>query len=77
MARITLVLGLVNFRRRPIYLSENDLTGKAEFHRYAIAARKNADLRAVRGAFLGRAIHSSFEAWRGQVDAILSKAGLG
>ena len=71
---ITRVLGLLNFRRRPIYLSEDDLTGKPEFRRYAIAARKIADLRTVRAAFLGRAIHSSFEAWRDQVDAILSKA---
>ena len=68
---------VVNFRRRPIYLSDNDLSGKVEFHRYAIAARKIADLLGVRAAFLGRAIHSSFEAWRDQVDTILGKAGLG
>jgi hypothetical protein len=73
VARITRVLGLVNFRRRPLYLSDEDLTAKAEFHRYAIAARKIPDLRAVRTAFLGRAIHSSFEAWREQVDGILGK----
>lgn len=75
VACLTRVLGLLNFRRRPIYLSDDDLTGKPEFHRYAIAARKIADLRTVRAAFLGRAIHSSFAAWRDQVDAILSKAG--
>jgi len=75
IARITRVLGLVNFRRRPIYLSDDELTGKPEFHRYAIAARKIADLRMVRAAFVGRAIHSSFEAWRDQVDGILAKSG--
>lgn len=75
VARITRVLGLLNFRRRPIYLSDGDLAGKIEFHRYAIATRKIADLRTVRAAFLGRAIHSSFEAWRDQVDAIMGKAG--
>ncbi|HTR27470.1 MAG TPA: hypothetical protein VMI10_26105 [Terriglobales bacterium] len=74
VARITRTLGLLNFRRRPIYLSDDELTTKPEFHRYAIAARKIADLRTVRAAFLGRAIHSSFEAWRDQVDAILAKA---
>jgi len=73
VARITRALGLLNFRRRPIYLSDDDLTAKPEFHRYAIAARKIADLRAVRASFLGRAIHSSLEAWRSQVDAILVK----
>ncbi len=75
VARITRVLGLVNFRRRPIYLSDEDLTGRAEFHRYAIAARKIADLRAVRAAFLGRAMHNAFDTWCQQVDAILGKAG--
>jgi hypothetical protein len=74
IARITRVLGMLNFRRRPIYLSDNELTGKPEFHRYAIAARKIADVRMVRTAFLGRAIHSSLDTWRGQVDAILNKA---
>ena len=34
------------------------------------------ELREVRASFLGRAIHSSHEAWQKQVEAILSKAGL-
>jgi hypothetical protein len=76
VGRITRVLGMVNFRRRPIYLSEDDLTRDVAFHRYAIAARRIPDLRLVRTAFLGRAIHSSFEAWREQVNAIVAKAGL-
>ena len=76
IGRITRVLGMVNFRRRPIYLSEDDLTRDEAFHRYAIAARRIPDLRLVRTAFLGRAIHSSFEAWREQVNAIVAKAGL-
>jgi hypothetical protein len=74
--RINRVLGMLNFRRRPIYLSDDDLSGNIAFHRYAIAARRIADLRQVRAAFLGRAIHSSFDAWQGQVKSILEKAGL-
>ena len=73
---ISRVLGMVNFRRRPIYLSETDLAQDVAFHRYAIAARRIPDLRLVRAAFLGRAVHSSFDAWREQVNAILAKAGL-
>lgn len=68
--RINRVLGMLNFRRRPIYLSDDDLTGNPTFRRYAIAARRMPELRQVRAAFLGRAIHSSFEAWQAQVDAI-------
>jgi len=74
--RINRVLGMLNFRRRPIYLSDDELAGNPIFHRYAIAARRIPDLRQVRSAFLGRAMHSSLEAWQGQVKSILSKAGL-
>ena len=74
--RINRVLGMLNFRRRPIYLSDDDLSANIAFHRYAIAARRIADLRQVRAAFLGRAIHSSFDAWQGQVKSILETAGL-
>ena len=73
--RINRVLAMLNFRRRPIYLSDNALSGNPAFHRYAIAARRISDLRTVRAAFLGRAIHSSLEAWKGQVNSILGKVG--
>lgn len=75
VARINRVLGMLNFRRRPIYLSDETLSGNPTFHRYAIAARKIAELRSVRAAFLGRAAHTSLEAWQAQVKAILGKAG--
>lgn len=51
-------------------------TGMAKYHRYAIAARRLPELRQVRASFLGRAIHSSFEAWQKQVASILAKAGV-
>lgn len=63
--RVNRVLGMLNFRRRPIYLSDDELAGNAMFHRYAIAARRIPDVRQVRAAFLGRAMHSSLEAWQG------------
>lgn len=70
------VLGMLNFRRRPIYLSDDELERDPKFHRYAIAARRIPELREVRTAFVGRAVHSSLEAWQGQVKAILAKAGV-
>ena len=73
--RLNRVLGMLNFRRRPIYLSDDDLDLNPKYHRYAIAARQIPELRAMRASFLGRAIHSSQEAWQKQVDSILSKAG--
>ena len=74
--RLNRVLGMLNFRRRPIYLSDDDLDMNPKYHRYAIAARQIPELREVRASFLGRAIHSSHEAWQKQVEVILSKAGL-
>lgn len=77
LRRLDRVLGMLNFRRRPIYLSDDELERDAKFHRYAIAARRIPELREVRAAFVGRAVHSSLEAWQGQVKAILAKAGVG
>src|SRR5262249_2268661 len=72
--RLNRVLGMLNFRRRPIYLTDDQLDMDSKFHRYAIAARRISELRQVRASFLDRAIRSSFEAWQGQVKGILDKA---
>jgi hypothetical protein len=73
--RLNSVLAMLNFRRRPIYLSDDELAMDPRFHRYAIAARRMAEVREVRASFLGRALHSSPEAWQSQVDGILQRAG--
>jgi hypothetical protein len=72
--RLNLVLAMLNFRRRPIYLSDEELAMDPRFHRYAIAARRMPEVREVRASFLGRALHSSLEAWQVQVTSILAKA---
>jgi hypothetical protein len=76
LQRLNRVLGMLNFRRRPIYLSDDELQTDPRFHRYAIAARRMPEVREVRANFVGRAIHSSLEAWQAQVAAILAKAGV-
>ncbi len=69
---LTRGLALVNFRREPVYLPDESLDRQPRFHRYAIGARKLPDLRSLRAAYLGRAIHSSPEEWQTQVDALLA-----
>ena len=69
IARLTRGLALVNFRREPVYLPDESLEQQPQFRRYAIACRKLPDLRTLRSAFRGRAIHTSLEAWTAQVDA--------
>ena len=71
VAALTRGLALVNFRREPVYLPDESLERQPKFHRYAIGARKLPDLRSLRAAFVGRAIHSSLEEWQAQVDGCL------
>jgi hypothetical protein len=66
---LTRGLALINFRREPVYLSDESLEQQQRFRRYAIGCRKLADLRTLRAAFKGRAIHTSIEAWTAQVEA--------
>jgi hypothetical protein len=54
---------LINFRREPVYLPDQSLEQQPKFRRYAIGTRKLADLRTLRAAYTGRAIHSSVEDW--------------
>ena len=69
IAHLTRGLALVNFRREPVYLSDESLEQQQRFRRYAIGCRKLPDLRTLRAAFRGRAIHTSLEAWTAQVEA--------
>lgn len=64
-------IGLLNFRREPIYLSDDDLALDPRYRRYAIACRKLPELRRLRASFLGRAIHTSPEAWQKQLETFL------
>jgi len=65
---------LLNFRREPIYLPDDSLLMQPRFHRYAIACRKLPELVRLRSSFLGRAIHTTPEAWQKQLEGFLSKA---
>jgi hypothetical protein len=69
--RLTRGLALVNFRREPVYLSEEALERNARFRRYAIGCRRLPELRALRASMACRAVHSSLETWTAQLDALL------
>ena len=69
IAHLTRGLALVNFRREPVYLPDESLEQQQRFRRYAIGCRKLPDLRMLRAAFRGRALHTSLEAWTALVDA--------
>jgi hypothetical protein len=60
----------VNFRREPIYLSEEKLREPAYRHyRYSLA--RLPELLMLRGLFIGRVIHRTPDQWRADVDDLL------
>ncbi len=62
---------LLNFRREPIYLPDDSLAIQPRFRRYAIARRNLPELVRLRSSFIGRAIHTTPEAWQKQFEGYL------
>lgn len=57
----------VNFRREPVYLSDEALqTGQYEQYRGAL--RRVAGLKRLRALFVGRVMHSGFDSWKKAMD---------
>jgi hypothetical protein len=69
--QITRGLALINFRREPVYLPDSSIEQQPKFRRYAIGARRLPELRALRAAYVGRAIHSTPEEWLHKVNELL------
>jgi hypothetical protein len=69
VARLNRALLLLNFKRDPIRLPEEQLREPAHA-RYLVALRHLEYLRWARGAFLGRAIHGS--SWEKQVADVVA-----
>jgi hypothetical protein len=60
----------INFRREPIYLSEERLQ-EAAYVKYLFAVRKLRSLRFLRECFIGRVVHASPEQWKQDVLDLL------
>ena len=69
-------LAAVQFRREPIFASDADLA-VGRLARYAEAAALVPELRALRSAYVGRAVHAKLESWRMRVDETISGAAKG
>jgi len=61
---------MLNFRREPIYLSEESLND-SKYLKYKYAIRKLLYLQHLRRTFIGRVIHRSAEQWKNDVLKIL------
>jgi len=70
--RLNRSLLLLNFRREPIYLSDDTLQMQARYRRYAIACRKIPALRQLRSSYLGRVLHTAPQSWQQQVERLLA-----
>ncbi len=60
----------VNYRREPIYLSDEALR-ETRYETYANALRRVPALTRLRALFLGRAVHGGFEAWRNKIESFM------
>lgn len=61
----------VNYRREPIYLSEEALNAE-KYEDYRGALRRSEGLRHLRSLFVGRAAHSGFEAWKKTIEKYMA-----
>ncbi|HUK85501.1 MAG TPA: hypothetical protein VLU95_06545 [Candidatus Acidoferrum sp.] len=61
----------INFRREPIYLTENQLES-TQYTQYRFAISKIPSLKALRDQFIGRVIHASQEQWKADVISLLA-----
>jgi hypothetical protein len=61
----------INFRREPIYLTENQLES-TQYTQYRFAIAKISSLRILREQFVGRVIHASREQWKNDVNCLLA-----
>lgn len=62
----------INFRREPIFLSDELLRTEPKYARYRYATQKIRSLQDLRQLFIGRIIHSSFEQWKADIENLLS-----
>lgn len=61
----------INFRREPIYLS-NDQLDSTKYAQYRFAIQNIPSLRLLRSLFTGRVIHSSPEQWKSDIYSLLA-----
>ena len=60
----------INFRREPIYLSDDSLDSP-KYNQYRFAVAKIPSLRVLRNLFIGRVIHSSYDQWKTDTTDLL------
>ncbi len=72
MDALNYALVCVNFRREPIYLSEEQLR-RPQYEHYARSVERVPALAGLRRSYIGRAAHSTPEAWLSAVKGLLDK----
>jgi len=70
IARMNRCMLAINFRREPIYLSDEKLADP-KYQHYKYAMQKIPSLKTLRDLFIGRVIHASDEQWQQDVKDLL------
>ena len=71
--RINRCLLAINFRREPVYLTDEQMW-EPRYARYQFAVQRIPELRELRSLFIGRVVHSSREQWQQGIRALLARA---
>ena len=61
----------INFRREPIYLT-NEMLSRPQYEKYRYSIARVPELRTLRWLYIGRVIHSSLEQWQLDIQDLLS-----
>ena len=61
----------INFRREPIYLTDEMLV-RPQYEKYRYSIARIPELRALRRLYIGRVMHSTQEQWRADIKDVLS-----
>ena len=61
----------INFRREPIYLSDEKMEEEADYVKYKIASQRIPSLKLLRRLYIGRVTHSSYEQWKADAKELL------
>ncbi|HPD19493.1 MAG TPA: hypothetical protein PLF61_07505, partial [Candidatus Goldiibacteriota bacterium] len=70
LKKINRAMLAINFRREPVYLTDEKLN-EPQYMKYKYAIAKIPALKDLRNLFIGRVIHSSTEQWKNDVTDLL------
>ena len=61
----------INFRREPIYLTE-EMLARSQYEQYRYSVMRIPELQVLRRLYIGRVIHNTSEQWQSDIEDLLA-----